>query len=77
MDALPAAPHPLIKPIDHGFCRRLMKRWCGWGERLTNLISPEFRGSGEGHALRGGGSRRTIKGALRRLVEKLVLRSVI
>ena len=34
-----------------------MKRWRGWGERLIIIVSPEFKGRGERHALRGGGHR--------------------
>ncbi len=56
-----------------------MKRWCGWGERLINILSPEFKGRGERHTLRGGGHRRyevvaghMTAGELPRLVEKLV-----
>ncbi len=52
-----------------------MRRWCGWGERLINIMSPEFEGRGEGHALREGASALmgyTTAGELRRLLEKSV-----
>jgi hypothetical protein len=32
-----------------------MKRWCGWGECLINIRSPEFKGRGDRHALCGAG----------------------
>ena len=31
--------HPLPKPTGHGFCRRWMKRWLGWGEGETETVS--------------------------------------
>ncbi len=40
LKASPEAPHPLPKPTGHDFCRRLMRRWCGWGEGLIRLLSP-------------------------------------
>ena len=57
-----------------------MKRWCGWGELLINILSPAFQERGERHALLGGVSiayqevaRDTrAAGELRRQVEKLV-----
>jgi hypothetical protein len=53
-----------------------MKRWRGWGERLINVMSPEIKGRGDRHALRGGVMRRLrdtwAAEELRRLAETLV-----
>jgi hypothetical protein len=56
-----------------------MKRWSGWVERLNNMLSPEFKGSGKKEALRKTGigyhevvAGHIAAGELRRLVEKLV-----
>ena len=39
-----------------------MKRWRGWGERRVNKTSPEFKGHGERHKLRGGGHWHSLGG---------------
>ena len=56
-----------------------MKRWRGWGKHLISILSPEFKGRGQRHMLRGAGigthevvAGHTTAGELRRLVEKFV-----